>query len=93
MEAVLPPVILGVIIGFFWAMLYLTAGDIASGKEVEVHGRRSFYKQIFAWLAGILGVNGSLILGAGLLLWILWWATMRLVRRPQRTVWQVEGAV
>ena len=39
-EAVLPPLILGVLIGFFWAMLYLTAGDLESGKEVNTTGRR-----------------------------------------------------
>jgi hypothetical protein len=92
-EAVLPPVILGAIIGFFWAMLYLSAGDIESGKEVNVSGRRALFKQLFAWVAGMLGVNGTLIIGALLLLWILGWATMRVVRRPQRTVWQAEAAV
>jgi hypothetical protein len=89
-EAVLPPLILGAVIGFFWAMVYLTAGDMESGKEVNTTGRRGLWKQLFAAIAGMLGVNGSLILGAILLLLILGWATNRVVRRPQRTVWQVE---
>jgi hypothetical protein len=90
-EAVLPPMIVGAIIGFFWAMFYLTAGDIESGKEVNTTGRRGLQKQLIAQVAGMLGVNGLLILGAVLLLWILGWATMRVVRRPQRTVWQAEA--
>jgi hypothetical protein len=89
-EAVLPPLILGVILGVVWALLYGTAGQLESGEEVQVHGRRAFYKQLFAWVAGMLGVNGTLILGAVLLIWILGWATRRVIRRPQRTVWQLE---
>ena len=63
-----------------------------SGEEVNVTGRRSLYKQLFAWIAGMLGVNGTLGLGAVLLILILGWATMRVVKRPQRTILQVEPA-
>ena len=91
-EAVMPPLILGVLIGFFWTLLYLTAGQLESGEDVKTTGRRSLYKQLFAWIAGMLGVNGTLGLGAVLLALILAWATMRVVKRPQRTVWQAEPA-
>ena len=90
-EAVLPPLILGVLLGFFWTLLYLAAGDLESGKELNTTGRRGLWKALFAWIAEMLGVNGTLILGAVLLLLILGWATNRVVRRPQRTVWQVEA--
>ena len=89
-EAVIPPIILGLIVGFVWTMVYWTAGEIASGKEIELTGRRRGLKQMFVWAAETLGLNGTLILGAVLLLGFLGWATMRVVRRPQRTVWQPD---
>jgi hypothetical protein len=91
-EAVVPPIIIGLIAGFVWTMVYWTAGDLASGKEIEVHGRRRGLKQMFVWAAEMLGMNGTLIVGVVLLLAIIGWATMRVVRRPQRTVWQPELA-
>ena len=86
----MPPIIIGLIIGFVWTMVYWTAGDLASGKEIEITGRRRGLKQMFVWAAETLGMNGTLILGGVLLLAIVGWATMRLVRRPQRTVWQPD---
>jgi hypothetical protein len=93
-EAVLPPIIIGVIVGFVWTMVYWTAGEMAAepDKEIEVTGRRRGIKQLFVFIAGMLGVNGTLAVGAVLLLAIIGWATMRVVRRPQRTVWQPELA-
>lgn len=91
-EAVLPPIIIGVIVGFVWTMIYWTAGKIASGENVEVSGRRRGLQQMFVWVAEMLGLNGTLAVGAVLLLAIIGWATMRVVRRPQRTVWQPEPA-
>jgi hypothetical protein len=90
-EAVMPPLIIGVILGVVWALLYGAAGQVASGEEIEVHGRRAGLKRLFIMVAEMLGVNGTLVLGAVLLLWILGWATMRVVRRPQRTVWQAQS--
>lgn len=89
-EAVLPPIIIGVILGFFWALLYGAAGQIAAGEEIEVHGRRAGLKRILLWAAELLGVNGTLVLGAVLGLWVIGWTAMRVVRRPQRTVWKAE---
>jgi hypothetical protein len=93
-EAVIPPIIIGVIIGFLWTMVYWTAGEMAAepDKEIEVTGRRRGIKQLFVFVAGMLGVNGTLVLGGVLLAAIVGWATMRVVRRPQRTVWQPEVA-
>jgi hypothetical protein len=47
---------------------------------------------MFVWAAELLGMNGTIIVGVLLLLAIIGWATMRVVRRPQRTVWQPELA-
>jgi hypothetical protein len=91
-EAVMPPIIIGVIIGFFWTMIYWGAGDLEAGKDVEAHGRRRGLQQLFIFIAEMLGTNGILILGVVLLLAIIGWATMRVVRRPQRTVWQPDLA-
>jgi hypothetical protein len=90
-EAVVPPIIIGLIVGFVWMLVYWTAGELAAGKEIEVTGRRAGIKRLFVWAAEMLGMNGTLILGAVLLLWILGWATRRVVRRPRRTVWQLEA--
>ena len=89
-EAVLPPLIIGGILGVVWALLYGAAGQVASGEEIEVHGRRAGLKRLFVMVAELLGVNGTLVLGAVLLLWILGWVTMRVARRPQRTIWHAE---
>jgi hypothetical protein len=91
-EAVLPPLILGAIIGLFWALVYMAAGELEAGKEVEVHGRRSGLKRLFVLVAQMLGVKGTLVVGALLGVWIIGWAAMRVVRRPQRTVWLADPA-
>jgi hypothetical protein len=91
-EAVIPPIIIGVVGGFFWTMVYWAAGTIASGEEVKVSGSRRGLGRMFVWAAELLGMNGTIIVGVLLLLAIIGWATMRVVRRPQRTVWQPELA-
>lgn len=90
-EALLPPLIIGVIIGVLWALLYGTAGQVAAGEKIEVHGRRAGLKRLFVMVAELLGVNGTLLLGGVLLAWILGWATMRVVRPPQRTIWRADS--
>lgn len=89
-EAVVPPAIVGVIVGALWTLLYMTAGQIAAGKAIEIHGRRAGLKRLCVMAAETLGVNGTLVLGAVLLLSIVAWATMRFLRRPHRTVWLAE---
>lgn len=90
MQAVVPPAIIGAIAAAFWTLLYLTASQLAAGKAIEIHGRRAGLKRLFALAAHILGVNGTLAVGAVLLLWIAGWAALRLARRPHRTVWQAD---
>jgi hypothetical protein len=91
-EAVVPPLIIGLIVGVLWALLYGTAGQVAAGEQIEVHGRRAGLKKLFVMVAEMLGMNGTLVLGGVLLAWILGWGTMRLVRRPQRTIWHAESS-
>lgn len=87
-EAMAPSIGVGVVLAFFWGLLYLTASDIESGKGVDVeHGRRRGLKQLFAWLAGMLGMKGTLMVGGGVLALLIAWAAVRLVKRPQRAVW------
>jgi hypothetical protein len=90
-EAVMPPIVMGVVIGIFWALLYGSAGQVEAGEQVQIRpGRHSGMKRLFVTLASMLGVNGTIGLGVVLALLIVGWATMRLVRRPQRTVWLPE---
>jgi hypothetical protein len=53
---------LGVTVGLTW-LIHSMAADIASGQEVDVSGRKSLYKRIFAWLAETLGTTGTLAVG------------------------------
>ncbi len=87
-EAMAPSIGIGVVFAIFWTLLYLAASDIESGKGVDVeHGRRRGWKQLFAWLAGMLGMNGTMLVGAAVLGLLVLWAAVRLIKRPQRTVW------
>lgn len=90
-EAVTPPLIIGVIVGFLWALLYGAAGQVAAGEEIEVHGRRAGLKRLLILVAETLGINGTLVLGGLLLAWIIGWTAMRVIRRPQRTIWLAES--
>jgi hypothetical protein len=92
-EALLPPAIVGGIGGFLWAGVYQSAGQIAAGEEVEVKGfRRRGLKRILIWAAEMLGTGGTVAVGAVLLALILGWAAMRIIKRPERTVWLPENA-
>jgi hypothetical protein len=44
------------------------------------------------WAAELLGVNGTIAVGAVGLAFVVGWAARRLVKRPQRTVWLPEQA-
>jgi hypothetical protein len=86
-EALLGPVILGAIAGVLWALVYAAAtGD----EEIDTtRGGRlgRGLKVIVAFLASLLGPNGTLVVGAILLVAFLGWAVRRIVKRPQRLVW------
>jgi hypothetical protein len=92
-EALLPPVIIGALGGLFWAGVYESAGKLAAGEVVEVHGvrRRGLQRMLIA-AAEILGTGGTVAVGVVLLLLILGWAAKRIIRRPERTVWLPEKA-
>jgi hypothetical protein len=90
-EALVPPAIIGVLGGLFWAGLYQSAGKLASGEVVEVRGRRQGLQRLMNSAAEILGTNGTIAVGALLLAFVLGWAGMRVVRRPECTVWLPEA--
>ena len=91
-EALLSPVILGAIVGALWAMVYFAATGIEQGEEIHVRGRRGGIKRLFVFVAEMLGTNGTIALGAVLLVAFLGWAVLRIVKRPQRLVWGPPAA-
>ena len=92
-EALMPPVILGGISGVLWFAVYSAAGQIAGGEEVEVKGfRRRGLQRILIFIAETLGTNGTIGVGVLLLILFIGWAAMRIIRRPERTVWLPENA-
>lgn len=90
-EAVLPPIIVGLFGGILWAIVFGMANQLASGKEVEIKGRRRGIQQMALWVAELLGYNGTLAVGLALGLLIVGWLASRIVKRPVRTVWKVAG--
>jgi hypothetical protein len=54
---------LGVTAVLTW-LIHSMATEIAMGQEVDVSGRKSLYKRIFAWVAETLGATGTLAVGA-----------------------------
>jgi hypothetical protein len=92
-EALVPPVFLGVLGGLFWMGVYQSAGKLAAGEEVEVHGlRRRGLQRLLIWVAEILGTGGTVAVGVVLLVLVLGWAAKRIIHRPERTVWRPEPA-
>jgi hypothetical protein len=82
---------IAVIGGVLWALLYNTASKLAKGEEIEIgHGKRRGLQRLTIVIAETVGMNGTLLIGAGLLSLVFGWATMRLVRRLQRAVWQLD---
>jgi hypothetical protein len=64
---------------------------MATGGEVEVRGfRRRGLQRLLNSAAELLGTGGTVVVGVLLLVLILGWATKRIIRRPQRTVWLPE---
>ena len=86
-EAVLPPAILGAIAGALWFAIHDSAQKIAAGEVVLAKGRRQGLQKLLIMVSDTLGPTGTMALGIGLLVLILGWATMRIVKRPERTVW------
>ena len=92
-EALLPPAIVGGLAGLFWAGVYQSANELATGKDVEVKGfRRRGLQRLLIGVAEILGTGGTVAVGVVLLVLVLGWAARRIVHRPERTVWLPEKA-
>jgi hypothetical protein len=92
-EALIPPVIVGAVGGFFWIGVYHTAGRIATGEEVQATGGgRRGLQTILITVADLLGPGGTIAVGVLLLALIVGWAAKRIIRRPVRTVWLPEKA-
>lgn len=89
-EAVIGPVIIGVIGGFLWLGINQAAGEIAAGGHPEAHGRRAAWGRMLIWAGGMLGQTGAAVLGVALLVLIVGWIAARLIKRPERTVWMPE---
>ena len=86
-EAVLPPVFVGGIGGLLWWAIYDSAVRIAAGEVVEAGHKRRGVQKLMISVAGMLGPNGTIAAGALLLALVLAWLAMRVVKRPERTVW------
>lgn len=87
-EALIPPAIVGAVVGGFTWASYATASQIASGEDVEVHGlHRRGLKRLLISMSEFLGTGGSIAVGSLLLVLILVWAANRVIHRPERTVW------
>jgi hypothetical protein len=90
-EALIPPAFIGIVGGLGWFAVYMSASDIAAGKQIEVKGVRSRgLQRILITIADTLGPNGTIGLGVVLLLLVIVWAARRVIRRPLRTVWLPE---
>ena len=92
-EALIPPVITGVVGGFLWMGVYQSAGKIAAGEEVEVTGfRRRGLQRLLITVADFLGPTGTIAVGVLLLVLVVGWAARRIIHRPVRTVWLPQSA-
>ena len=79
--ALLEPVLCGAFGGILCAWLYHTASKIAAGEEIVAKARNQVAEQALIWLAGTLGVNGSLAICVTLLVFIVAWTARRIVHR------------
>lgn len=71
-----------VITGGFTALLYLAAVDIASEKDVNASGRKSFLKEILVGIIDIIGATGVLLIGSGLILLFVYQLIQNLKNPP-----------
>jgi hypothetical protein len=94
-EALIGPVIMGVIAGVLWAFVYGAATTLDSGQEVDVaqgSSRGRAFKRIVFFIAGLLGTKGTIAVGVVLLLVVVGSSVHRIVKRPQRLVWGPDTA-
>lgn len=71
----------------FTYVTYADAQIIESGGEVDTSGRKSLYKKLFAWLAEMLGTQGSIIAGIALSLVCIYFIYKNLRSRPVEIVY------
>lgn len=89
-EALLGPVILGLIAGVVWWFVYNTAITLETGQDVSVtqgSRRGRSFKAMLLFTADLLGTKGTIALGALLAVIFLGWAVKEVVKRPQKLVW------
>jgi hypothetical protein len=86
-KAISPFVIGLVITAFFTFLTYSDAEIIEAGGEVDTSGRRSLYKQLFAWLGGVLGTNGAIAAGSIIGLLCIYFIYKRLQSKPNEIVY------
>ena len=93
-EALIPPGVVGLVVGGLSFAAYDAASKMAQGEDVEVNGlRRRGMKRMLLSVAEMLGTTGITIVGGVLLLLIAAWAVRRITHRPMRTVLLPADAV
>ncbi len=94
-EALLGPVILGVIAGVILALIYTTANGLESGEDINPNKgslRGRGLKRLAVFVAGLLGTKGTIAVGAILGIGLVAWAVRLIVKRPQRLAWGAPRA-
>jgi hypothetical protein len=88
-EALLPPVLVGGLAGVLWYAVHMTAGHVAAAEKVQAKKvvRRQDLHRMLVWVSETLGTDNTIALGVILLALILGWAAVRVIHRPERTVW------
>lgn len=86
------PTIMIVLSAILAGVLYASALDVAAGKQVVAQGRHAGMKQLIAWIAGLLGVQGSLAVGILLVAICLAWLIKNVIIRPQVLTLQFSAA-
>lgn len=87
MKAISSPLIGLAITALFTFLTYEDAKIIEEGGEVNTSGRRSLYKQLFAWLGETLGSQGALIAGGAVALLCCWFIYKNLKSKPVEVVY------
>jgi hypothetical protein len=82
------PALIGLAItALFTFIIYSDAEIIEMGGEVDTSGRRSLYKQLFAWLGEKLGTLGTLIAGGAIALLCIYFIYKNLQSRPLEVIY------
>lgn len=71
----------------FSYIVYIDAEIVEAGGSVNTSGRRSLYKQLFAWLGETLGTQGTVAAGAVIALVCIYFIYKNLQSRPVEVVY------